>query len=111
MFAAHQLGEVGIALRVRSVQADLEDTQEEKHTERKTHGSRGARDLFHGDRMRQVAEACAAPALGYRDPQQSLLTEGRPQVTRKFIAPIDLVRPRRNALRCEAPYLGSALLG
>ena len=50
------------------------------------HRARGARDLFHDDDVREIAEIGAAPALRNRDAEQAGGAELRPQVAREFVA-------------------------
>src|SRR3954447_2342660 len=110
MFAAHELGQVGVTLCIRAVQTDLVYAQVGMRAVGESDRTGGARDLFHGNRVCEIAETGAAPALRHRHAQQSLFPEGRPEVTRKLVAAVDLRRPRCNALRREATYLGADLL-
>ncbi len=55
---------------------------------------RGARNLLHGDAMRQIAEAGAAKFLFDRDAEQAEFAELRPQRARKAVAAVDLVGER-----------------
>ena len=73
------------------------------------HRARGARDLLHDDHVREVAEAGAAAALGHGDAEQALLAERRPQVARKLVAAVDLLRRagRSARRRSAAPAGGS----
>src|SRR3954454_10841635 len=107
MFAAHQLGQVSVTLCIRAVQTDLVYAQVGMRAVGKPDGAGGARDLFHGNRVCEIAETGAAPALRHRYAQQSLFTEGRPEVRWKLVAAVDLRRPRCNAFRREATYLGA----
>src|SRR5436305_14811843 len=109
MLAAHQLGQVSITLRIRAVQPDLVYAQVGMGAVGEPDRAGRARDLFHGNRVCEIAETGAAPALRHCHPQQSLFTEGRPEVTRKLVAAVDLRRPRCNAFRREATYLGAVL--
>jgi hypothetical protein len=71
---------------------------------------RGARDLFHGDGVGEIAEAGATPALRDRDAEETELPEGRPQVARKLIAAVDVGGARGDPLRGKAAHLLADLL-
>src|SRR3954447_1167667 len=110
MFAAHQLRQVSVTLCIRAIQTDLVYAQVGMCAVGESDRAGRARDLFHGNRVCKIAETGAAPALRHRHAQQSLFTEGRPEVARKLVAPVDLRRPGCNAFRREATYLGADLL-
>src|SRR2546430_15950095 len=74
------------------------------------HGPRGARDSLHDDDVRQIAELRAAEALRHGDAEQALLAQRRPQVSREFVAAVDLGRPRGDPRGGEAPHLPADLL-
>ena len=67
--------------------------------------ARDARDLLHHDDVREIAEAGTPEALGYGDAEQSLLTQRRPEVARKFVAAVNFRRARGDLLGGEAPHL------
>src|SRR5262249_49997308 len=110
MLAAAELGQISVALGIGAVQADLIHAQVGMCAVGEAHGPGGARDLLHDDRVRQVPEAGATPALRYGDAQQPLLAERRPQIAREFVAAVYIGRTRRNPLGGEAPHLRADLL-
>ena len=69
----------------------------------------GARDLLHGDDVREIAEIAAAPTLRHGHAEQPERAELRPERPRKLVAAVDLVRQRRDLLACEAPHLRAHL--
>ncbi len=60
--------------------------------------------------MREIAEVSASPAIGHGDAEQSLFTELRPEITRKFIRAVYVGGAWRDAFTREAPYLRADLL-
>jgi hypothetical protein len=110
VFAADELGQVTVALRVAAVEADLVDAQIRMRAVGEAHRPRGARDLLHRDHVGEVAEASAAPALGHGDTEQPLRAEQWPEVARELVAAVDLGGARRDALGSEPAHGFAQLL-
>ena len=73
VLAAHELRQIARALCLAAIQAQLIHAQVRVGAVREPNRARGARDLLHDDDVREVAEACAAEALGHGDAEQSLV--------------------------------------
>src|SRR6266511_3629986 len=104
MLAGHELRQVFLLLRRGAVAADLVDAQIGARTGGKPDRGRGARDLFHGDDVGEIAHRGAAVLLLDRDAEQAERAELRPQVGRKLVAAVDLARARRDLLRREIAH-------
>ena len=58
--------------------------------------SRGARDFFHRDDVRQIAHVGAAVFFADRDAENAEVAHLLPQVHRELVAAVDLGRARRD---------------
>ncbi len=105
VLAVQQPGKEARALLVVAIQADLVHAQVGMGAVGEAHRAGGARDLLHDERVCQVAEAGASPALRNGDAEQALRAERRPQVARKLVLAVDVGCPRRDLLRREPPHL------
>ncbi|MNT27330.1 hypothetical protein D3C72_1629570 [compost metagenome] len=59
-------------------------------------GGRGARDLFHGDDVRQIAHAGAAVFLADGDAEQAHVAHLAPQIHGELVGAVDFGRARRD---------------
>src|SRR5947199_8931732 len=71
---------------------------------RKADGGRGARNLFHGDDVREVAHRRAAVLLVHRDAEGAEGAELAPEAGWKFVRAVDLGCARRDLLRGEVAH-------
>src|SRR5258708_17043241 len=69
------------------------------------HGARRSRDFFHRDGVRQIPQAGAAIFGADRETQQAEIPGLAPDIAWKFIAAVDFLRTRRDALLGEAAHL------
>src|SRR5262249_25869800 len=99
-----QLRQVAALLLGGAVAADLVDAQVRVRAVGEPDRGRAARDLLHGDAMRQIAEPRAAELLLDRDPVQAERAHARPQVARKNVAAVDLGGARRDLVGREAAH-------
>ena len=104
MRAGNELGQIALLLLVAAVAADLIDAQVRMRAVGQTDRSGGARNLLHGDAVRQIAEAGAAKFLFDGDAEQAELAELRPQLARKFVGAIDLGGERRDLVLRKAAH-------
>ena len=63
---------------------------------------RTARNLLHGDAVREIPHAGAAVFLRDGDAEHAELAELRPEVARKLVLAVDLVGARRDVVLAEA---------
>src|SRR4051812_38954027 len=63
---------------------------------------RAARDFFHRNAVRQIAEPSAPVLIIHGDAEYAKLAELRPQIARKLVVAVDLVSARRDLLMREA---------
>src|SRR6184192_3283311 len=75
----------GKYLRFCAAAADLVHAQIGMRAVREPDRGRGARDLFHGDDVREIAHRRAAVFLFHRDAQQAEVAELAPEIGREFV--------------------------
>jgi len=90
VFAAHQLGQVLLLLRVIAVAVDLVHAQVGVRAVRQAHRGRCARNLFHGHDVGQVAQLGAAVLLLHRHAVQAEVAELLPEVVREQVVAVDV---------------------
>ena len=89
MFAADQLGQVLLLLRLSAIALELVDTQIAVRAIRQAHAGRCTRNFFHGNHVCQVAHVGAAIRLRHRDAQHADFAHLAPQVHGKLIGAVN----------------------
>ena len=96
MLARDELGQIFALLRLAAVAMDLVDAEIRMRAVGQADRGRAARNLLHGDAMRQIAEPRTAVFLLDGDAGQAELAQPRPQVARKLVLAVDRIGARRD---------------
>ena len=103
--AVHQLRQIAVPLRIAAMTRELIDAEIGVRSIGEPDRAAGARDLFHDDDVRQVAQVGAAPALRHGHAEQAQRPQLGPEVARKLVSTIDFIGQRRDPLAREATHL------
>src|SRR5580698_11034978 len=105
MLAADELGQVALFLRLGAVQRQLIHAEIRVRAITQSHRTRGPRYLLHRHRVREITQARAAMLRAHGEPQQAEIAGLAPQIAREFVAAVDFLRARRDALLRETTHL------
>ena len=95
-FAAAQLRQVLLLLRLAGVVGDVLHAQVRVRAVGQADRAGGARDFLHRDHVREIAQVRAAVFARHGDAEQAHLAELLPQVGRERVVVVDQVRARRD---------------
>ena len=101
---ADQPRQITPLLRLRPIAENLINAQIGMRPITKPHAGRTPRNLLHNYRMRQIPQPRAPIFLRNRNPQQPQIPQPRPQIPRKFIAPVNIIRPGPDFRRRKPPH-------
>ena len=102
MLARDELRQIALLLLLGAVAVDLVDAEIGMRAVGEADRRRAARNLFHRDTMREVAEPCPAVFLRNRDAEHAELAKLRPEVARECVVAVDRVGARRDLTGREA---------
>src|SRR6202008_3221992 len=90
VLAGDELRQVFLLLRLAAVAPDLVHAEIRMRAVGEADRGRGARDLFHGDDVGEIAHRRAAVLLFHRDAEEAERAELAPEVRREFVRTVDL---------------------
>src|SRR5258706_1805296 len=88
-FAAAQLRQVPAPLRLAAVEIKVVDAEIGVRAVRQPDSRRGARDLFHGNHVREITQSRAAIGFRHRHSEQSQIPQLAPHVRGKLVLRVD----------------------